>query len=217
MKKILLILLMIFLGHSAFAMYCWEEVSGTYSYESKMKDKLGASNIVKINTYIHAPTSIYKKCGHSKKSGNYVNSSGYISSYYAYYYYSCTEEQFFTNTRYALDTTENFELSGVITNSSTAQGPQGISLFGMNTKRLYTYAYYYGTSSPYESSTPTRSSSSQNGMNNAVNEDYNTYYTNHNYFELYDPYYVHTFCTTAGGGGGGGAAGAAVNYIIKAD
>ena len=217
MKKILLILMLIFLGHNAFAIYCWEEVSGTYSYESKMKDKLGASNIVKVNTYIHAPTSIYKKCGHSYKSGNSVNSQGYIVGYYGYYLYSCTEEQFFTNTRYAIDTTENFELSGVITNSSTTKGPQGISLFGMNTKRLYTYAYYYGTSSPYESNTTTHSASNQNTVSNATSQDYNAYYTKHNYFELYDPYYVHTFCTTAGGGGGGGAAGAAVNYIIKAD
>ncbi len=217
MKKILLVLLMIFLGHSAFAMYCWEEVSAVYNHESKMKDKLGASNIVKVNSYIHAPTSIYKKCGHSYKSGVITNSSGYTQYYTGYYLYSCTEEQFFTNTRYALDTTENFVLSGSITNSSTTKGPQGISLFGMNTKRLYTYAYYYGSSSPYESSTTTRASSSQNTVKNDTNNDYNLYGTQHNYFELYDPYYVHVFCTTIGGGGGGGAAGAAVNYIIKAD
>ena len=76
MKKILLVLLMIFLGHSAFAMYCWEEKSPTKDHTSTMTTKLGASNIVKVSTFL---TATYAR---------EVNCEPYLNG--SYYYNRCT-------------------------------------------------------------------------------------------------------------------------------
>ena len=208
MKKILLVLMLIFLGHNAFAMYCWEEYSGKFNYDSKMTSKLGANNIVKVSSILTAVSSIYYNCA-PRETGTYY------SQYGTEYQNSCTK----------ISETGQIKLHGnnfpdyldeyTITNADTS----GIAVSLPSIKGANLFVYW------------------KSGKYSTVEQDYvakiydQKYYTkgygesrlyNANYFfanviRLLNPYYTHTFCTTVGGGGGGGAAGAAVNYIIKAD
>ena len=80
MKKILLVLMLIFLGHSAFAMYCWEERSTSSTHTSLMTSKLGASNIVKVSTFLTATYAREVTCG---------TIVSYTTNSYTYYKTAC--------------------------------------------------------------------------------------------------------------------------------
>ena len=58
MKKSLLIILSLLLAQIttfAVGVDCWEEISGSYTAESKMKNTVGAATIVKVSTFLEAP------------------------------------------------------------------------------------------------------------------------------------------------------------------
>ena len=103
MKKILLVLMLIFLGHSAFAMYCWDEISGQFSHESKMTEKLGASNIVKVSTMLTAAGATLYECKHANENGYNTSSVGsdltqsVMNTYWYNLYYSSGTSKTATN------------------------------------------------------------------------------------------------------------------------
>ncbi len=214
MKKILLVLLMIFLGHSAFAMYCWEERTPNKNHTSAMTAKLGASNIVKVSTFLTATYAREVTCGATYSSTSSV------------YTYSCSTVSIGHNVQTGeyengISHGANVIVNGFIGAYSGSAYPV-ISVGGYSSYKIFDYVtlgyqyqsryttdeekwnYWYGTS-VYDNAWGTS------------NQEYYGKTKSIKYIEYVSPYYTHTFCTTAGGGGGGGAAGAAVNYIIKAD
>ena len=179
---------MIFLGHGAFAIYCWEEMSGTFNYESKMKDKLGASNIVKVNSILSAMGGYNKYC-HRTCTSYYSNSSNCAS-----YGTTCTNEVQLTSQVKLFGTNfPDYPDTVMISNTATDRPATFTTQPGYAQATIYSY---------YNVNTYALSN------NSSVHTQ--------RYTTLLNPYYIHTFCTTIGSGGGG-AAGAAVNYIIKAD
>jgi len=177
MKKILLVLLLIFLGHSAFAMYCWDEVSGQFSHESKMTEKLGASNIVKVSTMLTAAGATLYECKHAQE-GNQVTSYGgsnLTESMMQNYWYNTSTNMSPTNTSLNNSNTnaywvnkyyctvlstvngkfqiygnnfEDYPIQSTVSNS--ASGGPSITKPGVTTGRLYTYIYAKGAGAPYE-------------------------------------------------------------------
>ena len=203
MKKILLVLMLIFLGHSAFAMYCWEERSGSYNYESKMAAKLGASNIVKVSSILKSPSAIHLNCTPLNIPDGYGSSTDYRQA-------KCTKINEMTNLELH-GLTNNYADSIIITNSNSSGVV--INLTGITAGNIF----YRWESRNFSD---TNYAFKEGFILNKFDYWDNTTETNKWYFggellRLQNPYYVHTFCTTVGGGGG--AAGAAVNYIIKAD
>ena len=211
MKKILLVLMLIFLGHSAFSMYCWEEKSAEKNHTSAMTSKLGASNIVKVSTLLTAAYAREVRC--------YTDSSG------SYYASSCANAIIGANVSTAEYENGITHGAPTVTNSFTysynGSVPTPVSAGGYSSYRLYSHIQL---GSDYSSKTTEEdkwnywygSSLLGIGWNTSNNAYYAWYYKDIKYIEYVSPYYTHTFCTTADGGGGG-AAGAAVNYIIKAD
>ncbi|MBQ2983984.1 MAG: hypothetical protein IJD57_04235 [Candidatus Gastranaerophilales bacterium] len=179
--------MMIFLGHSAFAMYCWEEMSGAFNYESKMKDKLGASNIVKVNSVLSAMGGYNKYC--YRACSTYSSSGSCVG-----YSVMCTTEAELTYQVKLFGTNfPDYPDTVMISNTATDKPAAFTTQPGYAEATIYSY-YNVNTYS----------------LTN------NSSVRSQKYTTLLNPYYIHTFCTTVGSGGGGGAAGAAVNYIIKA-
>ncbi len=176
MKKILIILALIFLGHGAHAMYCWEEVSGQFSHESKMKDKLGASNIVKVSTMLTAAGATLYECQHATEIDSFSSSDepseSIMRSYWAYYGRTTPtnsslnggKSNAYWRNQYYCDvlstTNEKFQVYGnnfedypiETTVSNSASGGPSVTKPGITTGRLYTYIYAKGAGAPYEES-----------------------------------------------------------------
>ena len=216
-KNLLIILSLIFMGHaSCFAMYCWEEMSTSKTHTSAMTSKLGASNIVKVSTFLTATYAREVTCKTGYNGANYYDTT-------------CSTEPIGHNVSTAEYENGVAHGASTISNATTGYYKNAgnaypvISVGGYSSYRLFEsidlgYGYNYGTpvSSDdnkwkYWYGTTLLSSHWYDGTG-----DYAYYHKSSRYLEYISPYYTHTFCTTAGGGGGG-AAGAAVNYIIKAD
>ena len=232
MKKILLVLMMIFLGHSAFAgIDCWEEISLEHSDNpvSNVKDILpSGSRIVKVATKLRG-------------SSGEVIMPQWLTGAQVYYYYSPGY------TKYA---------EGTITGVKLKYAPK----FYYH-KQYGNYCWYHNDPETYNGSYKDEKRISNTGevkycgLSSAIttsqfrtSSDYDYHYASAPHFTSgYDievkiggttytyntsnrgpfseglfnavgsnPHFVHTFCTLTSGGGGG-AVGAAVNYIIKAD
>ena len=218
MKKILLVLMMIFLGHSAFAMYCWEERTPNKNHTSAMTAKLGASNIVKVSTFLTATYARDVSCepvyssdyynlsctttaiGHNVSTAEYEAGISHgaptITNSYSGLYWSSGSNRYY----YPSYTVGGFS-SYKIFDHVHLGGVYGEG-YGYVSTDEHKWNYWYGT---YNVSARWYSNDSNNKGN----------WKSVRYIEYISPYYTHTFCTTVGGGGG--AAGAAVNYIIKAD
>ena len=211
MKKILLVLLMIFLGHSAFAVYCWEERSSKYSHTSRMSDKLGASNIVKVSSYLTASSGIELHCTVQNPTGTSGDSRQTV----------CDKVQDITNVIFYGENFPDYSTSKTTTNSNPYTPAVSVSLAGVVKGNLFNYWNSYQFSDTnYEFTVGKVLNSFDNWPSGSTSgSTYQNYYNNKfegRVISMTSPHYIHTFCTTVGGGGGG-AAGASVNYIIKAD
>ena len=213
MKKILLVLMLIFLGHSAFAVYCWEERDGKLNHESNMTAKLGANNIVKASTYLTAATAIDLNCypknydtAYDYRYQTYCQKVNEIQDIklYAFNLGDFPNETTIKNTYYE---NGNTYYNQTATFNLDIQGISGGNIFENWSSYKYSDINY-----PFQEGYI--GSSYWNGKSYQTDWAANVLYTR--VLRLKNPHYVHTFCTTVGGGGGG-AAGAAVNYIIKAD
>ena len=222
MKKILLVLMLIFLGHSAFAMYCWEERTPNKNHTSAMTSKLGASNIVKVSTFLTATYAREVECHNAAT----YNSSGSVNGYRT----SCSTSVIGHNVQ--TGEYENGVSHGAPTltnkwtgnwNSNSNYPYPVFSVGGYSSYKIFDHVYLgggYGRTN--YSGTDEQKWNYWYGLTNfgyswGTSGSDELYYTKDiRYIEYVSPYYTHTFCTTVGGGGGG-AAGAAVNYIIKAD
>ncbi len=231
MKKILIVLILIILGHGAHAMYCWEEKNTDKDHTSAMTSKLGASNIVKVSTFLTATYARDVKC--------YTYTYTYNNN--TYYSTKCDSQSIGHNVSTA--EYENGVSHGASTitntmspgytywNSLTSYPFPAVSVGGFSSYKLFDYIKLgglYGNSSYVNSSLDENKWNYWYGTTNlpygwtnnqsCYNCDFNYYGKEIRYIEYISPYYTHAYCTTAdGGGGGGAAAGAAVNYIIKAD
>ena len=216
MKKILLVLLLIFLGHSAFAMYCWEERTPNKNHTSAMTSKLGASNIVKVSTFLTATYAREVSC----------YTSNYASGSYTYSTTKCDTSPIGHNVQTA--EYENGVSHGATTITNTLTGYWDgnssfpypvVSVGGYSSYKIFDkitlggeYGRYYGDNDEEKWNYWYGTSNHGTDWRN----DASRYKKIIKYIEYVSPYYTHTFCTTVGGGGGG-AAGVAMNYIIKAN
>ncbi|MBQ2983166.1 MAG: hypothetical protein IJD57_00005, partial [Candidatus Gastranaerophilales bacterium] len=245
--KILLVLLLIFLGHNAFAMYCWDEISGQFSHESKMTEKLGASNIVKVSTMLTAAGATLYECKHAQEGesrtdnqnnydtnklslwvpyGGYTTAtnaalnSGSTSATYVNHY-NCSVLST-VNGKFQIygNNFEDYPVGTTVTNS--ASGGPSITKPGVTTGRLYTYIYAKGEGAPFEQNMYACNYSTTYAYYCHSSYNDNFLKMNRYYYTKLRYYVLHNphfthTFCTTVGGGGGGAAGAAVNYIIKAD